>query len=360
MPNIADSILFAYRNGNLKLWLGTTDADGNTPLTVSWTDATVTQEGTSQLSIVLTSAQLATFQGLIAELNLNALPWKYKVETTAGAATRTDGARLTPDPDPNHDLGVAFYTRTTDGITSNAPTSIPPPVTFSKASFVNGLEYTEEWRATWERAIALAWSDPNLQQALVADPFSFFKTYCNYALPPTVELLIVPPSALSSTYGFSPCSVSVDIGTSGASPVFASPSITSGSSFSGSFSGMVNVSGSVTVSSGQVSGGTVGNSDGSVQLTFSPTASAGAIGASPSLGSGVADGPISVRGSVRVVNGVIKTGNVTSGTDWTWTLPRSVLIMYLPPKPSGGKDIAAVALAAYDAVGKSYPFTVTS
>lgn len=43
---------------------------------------------------------------------------------------------------------------------------------------------------------------------------------------------------------------------------------------------------------------------------------------------------------------------------WLWHLTRSVLVMYLPPRPEGqqGQD-AIIALAAYDAVGSAYPFT---
>jgi ribosomally synthesized peptide (two-chain TOMM family) len=41
--------------------------------------------------------------------------------------------------------------------------------------------------------------------------------------------------------------------------------------------------------------------------------------------------------------------------DWTWLLSRTEMTMFIPPKPEAGQS--AVALAAYDAVGKSYPFS---
>jgi hypothetical protein len=41
--------------------------------------------------------------------------------------------------------------------------------------------------------------------------------------------------------------------------------------------------------------------------------------------------------------------------DKTWSLPRNVLFMLLPPKPPQEEE--AIALAAYAGTGRTYPFT---
>lgn len=265
------------------------DEDGSkrAKLTVRW-QGTSLQETTNQLTLKLKSQELMEFfaSGTSGGAT-NAKIGPDDIEFSPGVATRPDavtaGLQGEAVPIDINDgrffwkwqgLNVAFHRRNMDDDDNEIVPGGGPirALEFSKANYLNGLEYTEEWRATWQRAIALAWSDPHddaksgrksLKSQLLADPFVFFKEHCNYALPPTVNLVVVDaekvmPSA--QPWGFVP--------------------------------------------------------DG--------------------------DSPY-----------------------WKWVLPRCVLIMFLPPAPrdkTGKPDpnSYAVALAAYEAVGKSYPFTVTS
>jgi ribosomally synthesized peptide (two-chain TOMM family) len=49
-------------------------------------------------------------------------------------------------------------------------------------------------------------------------------------------------------------------------------------------------------------------------------------------------------------------GGAAPAENWVWHLPLTHLTMYLPPKPKD-EGVAPVALAAYEAIGKTYPFT---
>ncbi len=312
---------------------------GGPTLTASWTEGTAVQEKTSTMTVTLKqSDELQKFFNRIINGSSAAAtigmgedgvaPVPAQVTITAGTGTRDDAARatLSPFPNPNNDpqsLTVNFYGRGTSLSLqhgslndwkdwfddSDRNQTLISPVAFSKANYLNGLEYTEEWRSTWQRAIALAWSDwtdspdpndpknqpltkpPSLKTQLLSNPFHFFKKYCNYALPPTVNLLVVDAET-----------VSLD-------PAATAP------------------------------------------IGFSP-------GTFPAADNDGGD-----------PNGPDSTPNGTSDApNWQWNLPRSVLIMFLPPPPYKGKGkdrkpdpkSFAIALTAYDAVGKSYPFTVTS
>lgn len=222
---------------------------GQKKLTVTWNSATIQQEPQQTLEVTFTppdglsSIQDFEIQNATVTLSANA-------QRDAGACAE---ATLT-NP---RELLVKFFTKTQrngkDG-DGKSPANMSS-ITYQKADYIHGIEYTEEWRATWLRAVALAWSDSDLQNELMDDPAAFFKAHCNYCLPPTVDLVVVDPSTLSTE---------------------------------------------------------------------------------PSCG--------------------FSSG---SGYDWQWQLPRSVLIMFLPPKPADASQ-QAIALAAYEAVGKQYPFTVTS
>jgi ribosomally synthesized peptide (two-chain TOMM family) len=224
---------------------------GQKKLTITWNSATIDQEPQRTLEVLFTPpsglSNIQDFEIQNASFDLSA-----NEQRNAGAsaeATSTDPRQLL----------IKFFTQTQasgNGNKSRTQANMSS-IAYQKADYLHGVEYTEEWRATWLRAVALAWSDTSLQNELMANPAAFFKKYCNYNLPPTVDLVVVDPSTL--------------------------------------------------------------NTD--PQCGFSP-------------GSG-------------------------SGYDWTWQLPRSVLLMFLPPKPADIKQ-QAIALAAYEAVGKQYPFTVTS
>jgi ribosomally synthesized peptide (two-chain TOMM family) len=49
-------------------------------------------------------------------------------------------------------------------------------------------------------------------------------------------------------------------------------------------------------------------------------------------------------------------GGSSPSEEWVWHLPLTELTMYLPPRPEDER-VAPVALAAYEAIGKTYPFT---
>lgn len=257
--------LYAHRTGDLTVELEPDDA--NTKLTVTWQEETAMQEGATVLSVTLESALLSTLVNDALESSghdkITITGTDAKIE--AGAGTRSDASRVTLKnippgnvlPDAQQ-LAVTFHPRQSQDIIDSEQTNVPT-IDFSKANYVYGLEYMEEWRATWQRAIALAWSSPDLKSQLLANPFHFFKQYCNYSLPPTVDLVVVDASEVEP--------------------------------------------------------------EGSCAFVPDPSD--------------------------------------PNGPNWKWTLPRSVLIMFLPPPPPAGTS-TAVALAAYEAVGKSYPFTMTS
>jgi ribosomally synthesized peptide (two-chain TOMM family) len=268
------SQLYANRQGDLTVELEPNN--NQTKLTVVWKEETAMQEGASVLSVMLDSALLNT---LVNDALESSGEDKITITGTdvtieAGAVTRHRAATVTMNAVPPgsgnvlpdaQQLAVTFHPLQSDfhDAIDSEQTSIPT-TDFSKANYVYGLEYMEEWRATWQRAIALAWSDPgsqptSLKSQLLANPFHFFKQYCNYALPPTVDVVVVDAS---------------DVKPEGC-------------------------------------------------CAFVPDQSD------------------------------------PNGPNWKWKLPRSVLIMFLPPPPPAGTS-TAVALAAYEAVGKSYPFTMTS
>lgn len=265
----------AERSGDVTIKL---EAEGaQTKVHATWKDGTAVQEGASELSAKVSTADLQSFlhQALQGAPNPGSELSAKHVRIAAGAGQRSHAATVavTTSPDKVQQLEVKFYSRASPPADTPTSQTDIPSVEFSKANYLYGLEYMEEWRATWQRAIALAWSDPVdepgrtcLKSQLLANPFHFFKTYCNYALPPTVDLLVVDAATLPDAQGFVPG-------------------------------------------------------------TFSP------------------DNPDDPGGA--------------NAPNWRWVLPRSVLIMFLPPPPADDK-IKAVALAAYEAVGKSYPFTMTS
>lgn len=283
--------------GDLKVALGPT-TDGQTQLTITWREKTAMQEGTSNLFVTLQGLQDLLNNALAgtgvvtdpADPNYHPQLTAPNLTISSGAGQRPDAARVKLVPDSatsptSQALEVTFYVRNQDLLDTIGPQTNIPTTDFSKANYVYGLEYMEEWRATWQRAIALAWSDPgpeqtSLKSQLLADPFHFLKMHCNYALPPTVELLVVDAkdvidpqqaqnAAPESTCGFHPAKALKQVG---------------------------------------------------LESLLEPD---------------------------------------WSGPRWKWTLPRSVLIMFLPPPPDDPKNWA-IALAAYEAVGKSYPFTMSS
>lgn len=240
------SELFATEQGNFSISLAPNSDDSKqTDLTITRTDTTTLQEGTHVLTVTLDTPIEKLPVGEFGPLS-GTFVMNQTAADPEGDPIRQTVARATPSTltDSNTELTVSFENRA-DG--SAAPV---PGIEYSKASYLHGMEYTEEWRATWLRAIALAWSDDTLKNELLADPYTFFKTHCNYELPPTVDLAVVEDARNGDGY---------DAGSEHA---------------------------------------------------------------------------------------------------WLWKLPRSILIMFLPPKPPVEQQ--AIALAAYEAVGKQYPFTVTS
>ena len=255
------------------------DGTDHVKLTVKW-QGTSLQERTNQMTLALETSQLQAFvQDIIDIANhktddvAKATIGPDKLTISPGVAKRPDGAtvELQHTDQGKHALKVQFYERNLhdrmNEIRHRLESNIQA-IEFSKANYVNSLEYTEDWRTAWQRAIALAWSDPGLKHKLVHDPFLFLKEHCNYALPPTVELLVVPCETLK--------------------PRLPSEHDT--------------------------------------------------------LGFHAEQGH-------------------DNGPNWKWVLPRTVVIMSLPPPPGGwdhpDQNSYAVALNAYDAVGKSYPFTVS-
>jgi ribosomally synthesized peptide (two-chain TOMM family) len=226
-----------------------TAVGGQKKLIITWNSATIDQEPQRSLEVLFTPPDglsgIQDFKIQNASFHLSA-----SEQRNAGALAEATSA----DP---RELLIKFFRQTQAGGSDDKGRTQAnmQSIAYQKADYIHGIEYTEEWRATWLRAVALAWSDKNLQKELIADPAAFFKKYCNYNLPPTVDLVLVDPSTLNTE----------------------------------------------------------------PECGFSPG----------------------------------------SGYDWEWQLPRSVLIMFIPPKPKDA-DQQAIALAAYEAVGKQYPFTVTS
>lgn len=79
------------------------------------------------------------------------------------------------------------------------PTQSLGPVTYKGENFVLGAGISYDWLPAWLRAIALAWSDTQLKQALVERPQEFLKTYCNYTIPDTVEIVVREDTASQFT-----------------------------------------------------------------------------------------------------------------------------------------------------------------
>jgi ribosomally synthesized peptide (two-chain TOMM family) len=125
----------------------------------------------------------------------------------------------------------------------------PQPEPYTREDFIEATEHLHAWRSVWLRAIGLAWSDEALARQLCEDPYKFFLTYCEYKLPRTVDIVVMPDE------------------------------------------------------------------------------------------------------DSQWVPGMPERHN------WRWHLTRNVLILHLPKKPANDSE-GPVALAAYEAVGKTYPFSV--
>lgn len=44
----------------------------------------------------------------------------------------------------------------------------------------------------WLRAIGLAWSDEALARELCEDPYKFFLNYCEYKMPRSIDVVVMP------------------------------------------------------------------------------------------------------------------------------------------------------------------------
>lgn len=125
----------------------------------------------------------------------------------------------------------------------------PEPEPYTREDYIEATEHLHAWRAAWLRAIGLAWSDEALARELCADPYKFFLNYCEYKMPRTIDIVVMPDD------------------------------------------------------------------------------------------------------DSRWVPGMPERHN------WRWNLTRNVLVLHLPRKPANDSE-GAVALAAYEAVGKTYPFSM--
>ena len=125
----------------------------------------------------------------------------------------------------------------------------PEAEPYTREDYLEGTEHLHAWRPAWLRAIGLAWSDEELARQLCEDPYKFLLNYCEYKMPRTVDIVVVPD-----------------------------------------------------------------------------------------------------EGS-KWVPGMPERHN------WRWNLTRNVLVLHLPQKPVNDSE-GPVALAAYEAVGKTYPFTI--
>lgn len=125
----------------------------------------------------------------------------------------------------------------------------PDPEPYTREDFLEATEHLHAWRSAWLRAIGLAWSDDALAQELCADPYKFFLNYCEYKMPRTIDIVVMPDE------------------------------------------------------------------------------------------------------NSRWIPGMPDRHN------WRWNLTRNVLILHLPKKPAEESE-GPIALAAYEAVGKTYPFSL--
>jgi ribosomally synthesized peptide (two-chain TOMM family) len=126
----------------------------------------------------------------------------------------------------------------------------PDAEPYTREDFIEATEHLHAWRSAWLRAIGLAWSDEALARQLCEDPYKFFLNYCEYKMPRTVDIVVMPDE------------------------------------------------------------------------------------------------------ESRWVPGMPDRHN------WRWNLTRNVLILHLPRKPANESE-GPIALAAYEAVGKTYPFSIS-
>ncbi|WP_437678783.1 BMA_0021/BMA_0022 family TOMM bacteriocin [Sorangium sp. So ce131] len=55
---------------------------------------------------------------------------------------------------------------------------------------LHGIRSALKWQDAWMMAIALAWSDKDLEDALIGDPVTFFAVHCNYRVPDGITLTV--------------------------------------------------------------------------------------------------------------------------------------------------------------------------
>jgi ribosomally synthesized peptide (two-chain TOMM family) len=62
--------------------------------------------------------------------------------------------------------------------------------TYEREDILQATQDLNNWRSTWLRAIGLAWSDDQLKQELLDDAYLFFRKYCDYTVPKTVQVVV--------------------------------------------------------------------------------------------------------------------------------------------------------------------------
>jgi ribosomally synthesized peptide (two-chain TOMM family) len=72
-----------------------------------------------------------------------------------------------------------------------APKNLAAARTAHAEDVIGALKSFLEWRRTWGRAVALAWSSNALRDELIANPDEFFFKHCNYVVPHTTVIKVI-------------------------------------------------------------------------------------------------------------------------------------------------------------------------
>jgi hypothetical protein len=386
MPKGLTSELFAFLNAsNTTITLSPGSPDDKVPstnVTVTWQDNTPVQEGTNTLSFTVKKSALGDFFKSIAALSDKgtALPAPLQlgqITFAQGAGMRQHNA-VVSSPDLNSgELPVSFIDRTRGATFRGTPT-----LPFSKANYVYGLEYMEEWRATWQRAIALAWSDPGTYPATptitgntfagiiditdIDDTRNYIGTITGTITGGTFAIndsshacsgSITGTVAITSTGAITGTAVAtISTVTSAQVPEFPVPFnfigiIANGTVTPPTGTGILNFNNNVTIDINQ---GYTSPKSQLINYPFLFLKTYCNYALPPTVDLVVVDAT-----TMTSPWGFQQDPSTPNGPGWRWTLSPSVLIMFLPPAPTDGTS-DAVALAAYEAVGKSYPFTMSS